>query len=494
MDNYQDGHLEAFYKKLLEIKDKEAQKALSQEELKNIAFELGFSEDEWHLVEEKVEGHLKNGHTFLEYKNWQDAIEEFENALQLSPNNLAATYGLTLAFYSMFKEKRQNTYKDKAIHYARIRLKNEPGHEPSIRIISELQKQPKVTNTFNSPNSVPPLPHTNTSLKPAPNPAKAKMPLIVGMALFGVMMAGVIAFVSMRKSASKRRVNREYIEKKETSNWGREKPEQNRRESSRSPSNNWEGKSGNPLQSKGLQFPTKFVTNEYSDGLTLASIDQSKSNSSRRMYYRLAGAFKVNGDKAIKRLTLKVDFIDHDDKVLLAEFIDVFKRYNKSIAIPGDYLHFSAYKSKARYTPDDFKEIRISVHTIQRIAVPSSITRKSIPINWAFDPASNVKLELQEREQELKNFSSSCSHKVTVNFINAGTIPLTALKVEIQWLDKEGNVLSNKTRTIMHKGMGTVIRPGQNITHRFIAYLKGVNASDLKGYKITIVDAEEAIK
>lgn len=494
MDNYQDGHLEAFYKKLLEIKDKEAQKALSQEELKNIAFELGFSEDEWHLVEEKVEGYLKNGHTFLEYKNWQDAIEQFENALQLSPNNLAATYGLTLAFYSMFKERGQNTYKEKAIHYARIRLKNEPGHEPSIRIISELQKQPKVTNTFNSPNPAPPLPRTNNQPRTTPGASKVKTPLLTGAIGFIVMLAGLIAFVSMRKSANKRKVNRDYIEKKETNNWEREKLERNRRENGRSSSDGWGDKSVNPVQKSGLQFPTKFITNEYSDGLTLASIDQSKSNSTSRMYYRLAGAFKVSGDKAIKKLTLKIDFVGHDDKVLIAEFVDIFKRYNKSLAIPGDYLHFSAYKSKARYTPDDFKEIRISVHTIQRVPVPNRITRKSIPINWAFDPASGIKLELQEREQELKNFSSSCSHKVTVNFINTGTVPLKALKVEIQWLDREGNVLSNKTRTIMYKSMGTVIRPGQNITHRFIAYLKGINASNLKGYKITIVDVEEATR
>ncbi|OJJ22544.1 hypothetical protein BKI52_07635 [marine bacterium AO1-C] len=483
MDNHQDRHLEAFYKKLLEIKDKEAQKALSQEELKSIALELGFSEDEWHLVEEKVEGHLKNGHTFLEYKNWRDAIKEFEQAMQLSPNNLAATYGQAIAFYSLYKEDKQNVFREKAIQYARIRLKNEPGHEPSIRIISELQKQASTTSTFNTPN---PAPRFQKPITPPPaistSPNKRSAPMVAIAALVGIMMVGLIAFFNVKKSANNERVKEDY-RPTTTDSWQNENPAPNTTSRPRDVA---------PITKRKNQYPTKFIENNYSQGLSLVSIDQSKSNSSRRMYYRLAGAFKVTGSQAIKKLTLKVDFIDYNDKIAIAEFVPIFKRYNQSLAIPGDYIHFKTYKSKANYSPDDFKEIRISVHTIQRVPVPNNLTKKVIPTNWAFDPAAGIKLELQERKQELKNFTSSCSHRVTVNFVNKGSVPLKALKVEIQWLDRDGNVLKSLIRTLLYKSSGMVIRPDQNITHTFLGYIKDVSASQLKGYKITVVDVEEA--
>ncbi|HAS45844.1 MAG TPA: hypothetical protein DCS93_35510 [Microscillaceae bacterium] len=484
MDNNQDRHLEAFYKKLLELKDKEAQKALTQEELKNIALELGFSEDEWHLVEEKVDGHLKNGQTFLEYKNWRDAIKEFEQATQLSPNNLAATYGQAIAFYSLYKEDKQNVFREKAIQYARIRLKNEPGHEPSIRMISELQKQPKVTNTFNAPN---PAPQFQTPLKtppPAITPRKSSASLVVVAALVGVMMVGLIAFFNAKSSSEREQIEDNYRPTTTTDSWKEENSTPN---AVNAPQN------VTPITKRKHQFPTKFIENKYSEGLKLVSIDQSKSGSSRRMYYRLAGAFQVTGKQAIKGLTLKVDFIDYNNKVAAAEFVPIFKRYNKSLAIPGDYIHFKTYKSKPNYSPDDFKEIRISVHTIQRSPVPYNLTKKVIPTNWAFDPATGIKLELQERTQELKNFSRSCSHRVTVNFINKGSVPLKELKVEIQWLDHSNNVLKSQIRTLMYKSSGMVIRPGQNIIHHFLGYLKDVNASQLKGYKINIIDVEEAL-
>ena len=115
MDNTNDKHLKAFYEKLLELKRKEEQKTLSQQELKEIAFELGFSEDEWHLVEAKVDGHLKNWQSFLGFQNWNDAIKEFEQALHLSPNNPAGIYGLTIAYHSLYQQNGKSEFKEKVI-------------------------------------------------------------------------------------------------------------------------------------------------------------------------------------------------------------------------------------------------------------------------------------------------------------------------------------------------------------------------------------------
>lgn len=465
MDNTNEKNLKAFYEKLLELKNKEEQKSLSQQELKDIAFELGFSENEWHLVEAKVEGHLKNGQSFLGFQNWNDAIEEFEQALHLSPNNPAATYGLAIAYSSMYNEGNKKAHKEKALQYARIRLVNEPGHEPSIRIISELQKTPQ-TSSFTPPTHQP-------KASSSPVSQKSKIPLVAGIAVFVLFIAGAISFFTVKQGIPDQESHHSFEKTIETD----------------PPNHNNQTVMVAPTDRDRSEIPTKFVSSPAGQGIKLWSIDRSKSSPSRtRFYYKLAGSLKVESNQAIEELKLKVEFITHEGRVAMAEYVEALRRYNPT-AIKGDYIPFYFSKSKKGYTSEDFKEIRLSVHTIKRSQTSQRLTNKPVPTTWAYDPPQGIKIDVRERKQTVRGYSKSISHKVELNFINKSRVPIKRLKIEAQWLNHNNEIVHSVIRTLVYPHQA-LWRPNHNRLHNFNAYIKNLTTRQIKGYRINVIEVE----
>jgi len=64
-----------FFEKALAIQVKRQEK-LSEAEKKEIALQLGFSEEDWQAVLASFEGHLRRGMEFLKRHNYEKAIVE----------------------------------------------------------------------------------------------------------------------------------------------------------------------------------------------------------------------------------------------------------------------------------------------------------------------------------------------------------------------------------------------------------------------------------
>ncbi|EAY27032.1 tetratricopeptide repeat protein [Microscilla marina] len=459
MSKNNEENLRAFYQKLLEIKDKEAQKSLSQQELKEIAFDLGFSEDEWHLVEQKVEGYLKNGQSFLSFKNWKDAIQQFEQALHLSPNNLAAIYGLAIAYHSMHHEYPHEKYKEKAIEYARIRLVNEPGHEPSIRIISELQK-PSQTKTVTAS----PRPQT-----PAANVGSKRASIILLAIVLSVFIAGALVFFSVQRASDEDNVYKteKHLPKAETSaSWSENVTPTNRNRNN---------------------VPVKFVQSSWSKGFKLARIEESKLRPSRqRLSYKLSGALLITGNLPIEELKLKVEFVTPEGKVGLAEYVSVVKKYQPN-AIKGDYVPFYLSKYSKSYAANDLSEVRLLVHSV-KYGSWKKPTHRPVPTVWAYDRPEGIKIDVLERAQQVRGYAKSTSHKVEVNFINKSAESLQRFKVEAQWLNHNDEIVHSVTRTLVFPHQADWY-PNHNRLHRFHAYIKNLTPREIKGYRINIIEA-----
>lgn len=466
MSKSNEENLRAFYEKLLEIKNKEAQKSLSQQELKEIAMELGFSEDEWHLVEEKVEGHLKNGQSFLTYQNWDDAIAQFEQALQLSPNNPAATYGLAIAYHSLYLQNRRSKDKDKAVEYARIRLVNEPGHEPSIKIISELQKGGQLRGLASSSAVAKPAVATNAN--------KGKTSLVTG-ALVAAFIAGLIGYFSMARSSKD-----SYIEKDYTPS-----VTENSSSSPRDPSPT---QSLAPSRRNYTNVPVKFVESSWGQDFKLVQIEKSEvRSSSRRFSYKLAGSLQITGERPIEELKLKAEFITNGGRVGIAEYISVVRKYQPN-AIKGDYAPFYLSKYNKKYKGDSFKEVRLSVHTLKH-ATNKRYTSRPVPVVWAYDRPRDINIEVIERAQKVRGYRTSTSHQVELSFVNKGKQALQKLKVEAQWLNQQGEIVHSTTRTLVYPHQADFF-PNHNRLQRFHAYIKDLSPRGIKGYRINIIEAD----
>ncbi|MCS6822522.1 MAG: tetratricopeptide repeat protein [Microscillaceae bacterium] len=141
-------NLKAFIQKLLELQQKE--KPLSLEEMKAIAHSIGLSEADWQNVMQAFEGYLLRAKGYLKYGNWQDAIEELEQALALNPSHKEVLTCLVQAYYQKWIASRSPKDKEKALQYAERCIQIHPTFTPAYKIRSEL----KGLSRKNSANSL----------------------------------------------------------------------------------------------------------------------------------------------------------------------------------------------------------------------------------------------------------------------------------------------------------------------------------------------------
>ena len=80
--------LENYISKILQIQNKKTS-VLKTDDLKEIALDMGMTESDWKSISDTFNAHALRGKGFLEYKNWTDAIKEFEQAHTLNPYNTA---------------------------------------------------------------------------------------------------------------------------------------------------------------------------------------------------------------------------------------------------------------------------------------------------------------------------------------------------------------------------------------------------------------------
>lgn len=137
------NNIEAYFQKILQIKDQ--RKGVSEAELKEIALELGMSENEWREVQKVARGHIDRGYNFLDHNNEEDALKEFEQALVVYPDDARALYGIAHIHERWFLEKGKAENKTEALQYAHDTLQADPAHANAARLISYLKNKKPVT-------------------------------------------------------------------------------------------------------------------------------------------------------------------------------------------------------------------------------------------------------------------------------------------------------------------------------------------------------------
>ncbi|MEM7018021.1 MAG: hypothetical protein AAF512_11875, partial [Pseudomonadota bacterium] len=143
-------NLDAYVKKILEIEKGRLNHPLTQDELKDVAQNLGMSEGDWEAIQATFDAHLERGLGYLKYDNWEDAIAELDQAIILNPSHLAALFGLAQAQQKRWEATGDEVTKNKAEVHAKKCLDIDPGHDPALRLLSEL-KQPKTSTNLPEP-------------------------------------------------------------------------------------------------------------------------------------------------------------------------------------------------------------------------------------------------------------------------------------------------------------------------------------------------------
>ena len=169
----QKSPLATYIQRVLALKEERAA-ALSEEELREVALEIGLTETDLAAVEAAAADHQLRGQGFLEHRRWDDAIRELEEAVAVSPNQVDRLHALAGAYSGRWQEGRDPDDRSRAELVARQCLELDPRHEASIEVLNDLDRSPAVTSTS----------HPDPSSHRAPS--KKRLPLLTASALLFV--------------------------------------------------------------------------------------------------------------------------------------------------------------------------------------------------------------------------------------------------------------------------------------------------------------------
>ncbi len=134
-----DETLQAFINKLLTLQGEQRDKPFSDAELKEIALDMGMSEQAWQASQQQAQDYYEEGEGHLKYRNWEDAVQELEQAVALRPNHVASNHALATAYYGLWAQDREEKYQVAAEKYADRALQLKPGYNPTLRLMSKLR-------------------------------------------------------------------------------------------------------------------------------------------------------------------------------------------------------------------------------------------------------------------------------------------------------------------------------------------------------------------
>lgn len=133
---YSDKHLKSFTQKIQELLQQKEENYLSETDLKDIAQGLGMDEGD---IDKAREDYFLRGKGHLAHENLQEAIQEFEQLLFLSPKDAEAFYGMAEANYKLWLEEDKKEYKNKAEDFAKKCIQFNPKHPKAYALIQKLK-------------------------------------------------------------------------------------------------------------------------------------------------------------------------------------------------------------------------------------------------------------------------------------------------------------------------------------------------------------------
>ncbi|GAA4823363.1 hypothetical protein [Algivirga pacifica] len=139
--------LEKYIEKICEIKHSQ-QEQISNSDLKQIAYEMGISPEDWQNIQHTFNAHFTRGVGYYKYKNWDDSIDELEQAHSLNPFHEQVLFTLASSYACRYHEYERNSDKEMSKKYAKECLDLHPSNEQALQLISAMRKddiQRKIT-------------------------------------------------------------------------------------------------------------------------------------------------------------------------------------------------------------------------------------------------------------------------------------------------------------------------------------------------------------
>lgn len=136
-----DKILKDYMKRLYELQfEPSKNQLLTDEDLKNIALEMGMTESDYEASLKTAENHYRRGKAYMDTFNWYDSINELTKAVTIYPNHVEANYLLGKAYmHRGLLKNDESDFKNSDMYIDRC-LQLNPLHEGALAVKSQKRK------------------------------------------------------------------------------------------------------------------------------------------------------------------------------------------------------------------------------------------------------------------------------------------------------------------------------------------------------------------
>jgi LemA protein len=202
MQDYNEQKFQETIKSIVEATEEQEDRALTIDELKELAISMGMTGEEWEKLLLKANDDLKTAELHLNARNYVDAISFADKATAINPYLKNGNSVLAQSYLMQWLDDGDTNKRDKAEFYARKELKNDPNDKRAVNVLSTIQNKKRI----------------------AGGDQKLKKYVLIGVVV--LFLFGLIGFFSMSGNSSETygsgNVENQLIENEELANqkWG----------------------------------------------------------------------------------------------------------------------------------------------------------------------------------------------------------------------------------------------------------------------------------
>lgn len=452
--------LKAYVQKILSIQKEQANRPLSETEMKQIAADLGMSDEDWNNVKVSFQGHITRGQGYLQYQNWDDALQEFKQANTLFPNNLEVLDGLSQAYYERWKLGKEKNDQNQAGYFARKYLQFVPSHQASLKLISELKKGEAL-----------------------PNPMGRKIAVLSAI-VGSLVLILLIVIIYLNQNRQQPVSPSPYQQEASTS-------------TSNTPQENTAGgqnlvkvtKSGTTMGEN--QVPVELILAEGESPFEIELESSELSPYSDSYSYRMK-AFVIPTGTEIDELDLILELKTASGKIVAKDTDDAVSEHFPTVR-NGERHPVEILIHEKEKAPAITKAV-LKVKKIDHAPAPSSYEASpEVELTWQPRRPANTNLIVRERSSQYSVNEyinkGQVGHKLVLEFENTGERRIESLTVLVEWIGQDDKPILSEEQLITYSSEPKIM-PGHTRVEYVLQDVPVAKVEMIKAYRLKVVEVE----
>ena len=480
LDDLDDSAVIARYIERLMTLDGSRDKELDESDLREVARELGLSEDDLAQVDASVAAHRKRGENFLAHDSHDDAISELRQALVLCPLDaeLACMVGRAHHLRALAAGKSaSDDDRQEAEKLARRAIALDADCKPAYQLLQDIRE--------GRPGAGPGAASIVAEGKPVQRASgtQSRGLLLPGVMVLALAGAGLASFLVMAPVPVPEPVVA-------SGPVGEPVPAPAVIETVSAPGLQH---ITIPSDSSEYRIPVVFLDGgapEHAVGLQL-EIERSRVNRflGKSFSYTFRGTLAVTGQE-LHELKVRLDLLSSDNQVLVQKYHEIHSKHRPPLR-PGDAARVDILVHESRAAPA-ISGARLVVELAQRFPAADDYGEAPVvPLEWTRD-RPHIQVVVRERQSQVKQLFDTPSHWLVLDYENQGKRPIRGLKARFTWFDASGRKLAHKDSLLVSTA-SAALPGGQTWVTRIIGELPK-NLPDLQKpfarYTMTIIEAE----